>query len=86
MIGLEKSFWLIYSNTHLRTRETLPLIITLAILIIIIEASKIVIMIINIFHEILIVIVFHQHIIITFVLAKFTISIQFWETKKLFNP
>jgi len=26
MIGLEKSFWMIYSNTHLRTRETLPLI------------------------------------------------------------
>ena len=26
MKGLEKSFWLIYSNTHLRTRETLPLI------------------------------------------------------------
>ena len=25
MIGLEKSFRLIYSNTHLRTRETLPL-------------------------------------------------------------
>ena len=25
MIGLEKSFWMIYSNTHLRTRETLPL-------------------------------------------------------------
>ena len=25
MIGLEKSFLLIYSNTHLRTRETLPL-------------------------------------------------------------
>ena len=25
MIGLENSFWLIYSNTHLRTRETLPL-------------------------------------------------------------
>ena len=25
MIGLEKSFQLIYSNTHLRTRETLPL-------------------------------------------------------------
>jgi len=26
MIGIEKSLWLIYSNTHLRTRETLPLI------------------------------------------------------------
>ena len=26
MIGLEKSFPLIYSNTHLITRETLPLI------------------------------------------------------------
>ena len=25
MIGLEKSFQLIYSNTHLTTRETLPL-------------------------------------------------------------
>ena len=25
MIGLEKSFRLMYSNTHLRTRETLPL-------------------------------------------------------------
>ena len=25
MIGLEKSFCMIYSNTHLRTRETLPL-------------------------------------------------------------
>ena len=25
MIGLEKSFWMIYSTTHLRTRETLPL-------------------------------------------------------------
>ena len=25
MIGLEKSFRLIYSNTHLRTHETLPL-------------------------------------------------------------
>ena len=27
MIGLEKSFELMYSNTHLRTRETLPLIL-----------------------------------------------------------
>ena len=25
MIGLKESFRLIYSNTHLRTRETLPL-------------------------------------------------------------
>ena len=31
MIGLEKSFWMIYSNTHLRTRETLPLSIGLYI-------------------------------------------------------
>ena len=29
MIGLEKSFPLVYSNTYLRTRETLPLTCTL---------------------------------------------------------